>query len=66
MRKIKFKTIPENFPKKPKEGDVFLYGEKMIEQKVTKNEGQTVSYFKIVSIKGNNIEYITEFDKLTK
>ncbi len=45
------------------EGDCFLMGERVAEQKETKKIGDEISYYKILK-KGKNIEYIPLYDML--
>jgi hypothetical protein len=45
-------------------GNIFLYGNRMIEQKEIKEVGQQISYYRVVDKKDNRIEYTTVFDKL--
>lgn len=60
----KFKKIPEEMPKNPKVGDLFLEGEDMVAQKIKKNKGDSICYYQIISVKGNNVEYMVRYDKL--
>jgi hypothetical protein len=43
---------------------MFLFGENMIGQKNIKNFGDTISYYKVIGKKENNILYELVFDKL--
>lgn len=65
MKISKFRKLPEDSPKKPKVGDIFLDGEKMKGQKLKKEKGDSICYYRIISVKGNNIEYMLQYDKLT-
>ena len=60
----KFKKLPEKTPKHPKIGDLFLDGDGMIKQKLIKKKGDSICYYQILSIKGNNVEYMLKIDKL--
>jgi hypothetical protein len=42
--------------------DRFLYGNAMIEQKQTKEVGQQITYYEVVSVENNKIEYKPIFD----
>jgi len=45
-------------------GDVFLTGSSMIGQKERKKIGDEVSYFKVIKIEDNNIEYSLNYSIL--
>lgn len=48
-----------------KEGDKFLYGQRMIEQLETKQKGDEITYYQVLSVKGaHNIEYIPRYEIL--
>ncbi len=49
---------------KMKEGDCFLYGWKMKTQTETKKVDHEVSFYRVLKVKGKNVEYIVEFDIL--
>ena len=71
MKKLEFLNLPrltneDDFSIKLKIGDCFLYGPKMISQIETKKEKDEVSYFKVFKIKGKNVEYGLQFDRLEK
>ena len=70
MKKQKFERLPqfddENDLMKLKIGDSFLYGSRMIEQLSNKNEGQEVSYYKVLNKTNYSIEYIPIFDTIDK
>lgn len=64
MTLTKFKKLPERMPKNPKVGDLFLDGKDMIAQKIKKDKGDSICYYQVISVKGNNIEYMVRYDKL--
>jgi hypothetical protein len=45
-------------------GDCFLEGETIIEQKVTKEVGDFITYYKVTDIKNGVISYTPTYDKL--
>ena len=45
-------------------GDIFLYGRHVINQKQSKNVGDPISYYKVISKEGNSVSYGMEFDTL--
>lgn len=46
---------------KMKEGDCFLYGWKMKAQTESKKVGQEVSFYKVLNVKGKNVEYLVNY-----
>jgi hypothetical protein len=44
--------------------DCFLMGENVSEQKLNITDISVISYYKIISKKGNTVSYITEIEKL--
>ena len=66
-KKIKEYSIDEEI-KDLKPGDLFLFGEKMANQKYTKEPGEEVTVYKIISIdkKENSICYIPVTERLEK
>jgi hypothetical protein len=64
MNYSELQNIPETYPEQGKIGDIFLLGN-LASQKDDKKKGDTISYYKIISVKENgNIEYTTMFDVL--
>jgi len=51
---------------KLKKYDKFLYGKSMISQRESKLLGQQITYYEIISINGNNVEYKPVYDILEK
>jgi hypothetical protein len=49
---------------KLREGDKFLYGNRMIEQLETKTTGQEISFYQVLKIMGKNVEYIPRYEIL--
>ena len=49
---------------KLREGDKFLYGNRMIEQLESKTTGQEVSFYQVLKIMGKNVEYIPRYEIL--
>lgn len=49
-----------------KKYDRFLYGPHMVEQKETKEVGQEITYFEVISNNGLNTEYKPIYDRLEK
>jgi hypothetical protein len=47
-----------------KVGECFLDGESIIEQKVTKEIGNSITYYKVTNIKNGVISYTPIYDKL--
>lgn len=47
-------------------GDLFLYGSSVINQKQTKNFGDCISYYRVISKSEHGIEYIPIFDYIEK
>lgn len=71
MKKFNFMMLPkldneDDFSKKLKIGDCFLYGSKMKSQIETKKEGDEISYFRVIRIENKNVEYSLQFDILEK
>jgi len=58
----RLKEIEENFDAL-KFNDFFLLGEKVIEQKETKEVGQEITYYKLIK-KGKSVEYVAIYDTL--
>jgi len=61
-----FKKLPESILNKPKIGYMFLEGEYMIKQKHTKNIGDSITYFEVISASESNYEYMPKYEKLEK
>lgn len=67
MKYSTFQSLSEGEPKDPKVGDMFLVG-KMIEQKESKKEGESITIYVITKVSlqsyGNMIEYKPIYDIL--
>jgi hypothetical protein len=67
MKYSMFQNLPEEEPKDPKVGDLFLVG-KMVEQKESKKEGESITMYVITKVSlqsyGNMIEYKPIYDIL--
>jgi len=59
---IRLKEV-EN-PDELKVGDLFLMGDKVIDQKETKIVGQEITYYKLLKNEGKSVEYIPIYDTL--
>jgi len=69
VKKVKFASLrivkDMSTFKNVKEGDMFLYGESMIDQLKTKKTGNEISYYKITKInKKGKFSYQPVFDTL--
>ena len=69
MKIMKFRTLlevdDENWNKfKPRIGDLFLSGRNIISQKDRAKVGNNITFFKVIGIKKNGIEYIPITEKL--
>jgi hypothetical protein len=47
-----------------KNNEKFLMGESMIDQKFSKEIGDSISYYQISKIDNKNIQYIVKYDRL--
>lgn len=70
MRQILFlkmkEVTNEEQMKRLQKYDKFLYGPRMLEQKETKQVGQQITYYEVISKEGLNIEYTPIYDVLEK
>ena len=71
MKIFEFLSLPrlkneDDFSKRLKTGDSFLYGPRMIGQIEVKKEGQSVSFYRVFKIEGKNVEYGLAFAVLQK
>ena len=66
MKTSDFQRLPDKMPDKPMPGDQFLEGERMVEQKTNKNPGDHVSYYVVVAVHEQSVEFSTEFSILTR
>jgi len=60
-----FKKLPENGPVRRVVGELFLDGERMVGQKTTKIVGNTITYYRVISVSKISHEYEAKTDTLT-
>lgn len=69
MDNLQFQNLPEEQPKEPMEGDIFLSGS-LVDQKELKNDGESITYYMITKVhtypNGNMVEYKPVYDILVK
>ena len=61
----KIKVITKENDSALKVGEFFLYGDHMINQLSTKNIGDQISYYRVLSSKSGSMSYIPVHDVLT-
>lgn len=66
MKLSTFNKLPEESPerKNANVGDMFLQGENMIEQKITKHAGDSITYYAIDRLTNNGYSFTAHYDKL--
>lgn len=62
MRLLEFQKLPENGPSRIEEGEKFLAGEKIIEQKVNAKEDSTVTFYVVTKVNRNKDGSIRSFE----
>lgn len=45
-------------------GDKFLYGSKVANQKETKKIGDKITYYEVIKIDGNSVQYVIRIENL--
>lgn len=62
---LRIYNLEDSKEKRPlRKGDKFLYGKNMTGQKENKKKGDDISYFEVIKIDGDKIEYCLKYDKL--
>lgn len=61
---LRLKSVDDPMNLNLEKGELFLHGNRMINQKEVKKIGEEITYFKVLESDGNRMEYIQIFDKL--